>query len=104
MTSISSSPSSGGVRLQVRGVDKHYGARHVLRHASLDIEPGEFVAIVGRSGAQSVAYFLLSIVPAKLAVAMIFVIACFVSTAMGTSVGTITLIQFRAEKKFNDFM
>ena len=50
MTSISSSPSSGGVRLQVRGVDKHYGARHVLRHASLDIEPGEFVAIVGRSG------------------------------------------------------
>ena len=35
MTSISSSPSSGGVRLQVRGVDKHYGARHVLRHASL---------------------------------------------------------------------
>jgi len=50
LTSISSSPSPGGVRLQVRGVDKHYGARHVLRHADLDIEPGEFVAIVGRSG------------------------------------------------------
>jgi len=50
LTSISSSPSPGGVRLQVRGVDKHYGPRHVLRHADLDIEPGAFVAIVGRSG------------------------------------------------------
>ena len=47
---------------------------------------------MGRAGAQSVAYFLLSLVPARYAAAVIFVIACFVSTAMGTSVGTITLI------------
>jgi len=53
---------------------------------------GAFVGVVGRSGAQSVAYFMLSVVPAKFAVAVLFVVACFVSTAMGTSVGTITLV------------
>jgi len=40
----------GGVRLDVRGLTKRYGARTVLRHAQLSIEPGEFIAIVGRSG------------------------------------------------------
>lgn len=53
---------------------------------------GVFVGTVGRSSADSVAYFLLSIIPPQYAVVMLFVIACFVSLAMGTSVGTITLI------------
>ncbi len=53
---------------------------------------GIFVGVVGRSGAESVAYFMLSIIPPKFAVAVLFVVACFVSTAMGTSVGTITLV------------
>jgi len=53
---------------------------------------GIFVGVVGRSSAESVAYFLLSIIPAQFSVAVLFVVACFVSTAMGTSVGTITLI------------
>lgn len=53
---------------------------------------GSFVGVVGRSSAESVAYFMLSLIPAKYAVAVLFVVACFVSTAMGTSVGTITLI------------
>ena len=53
---------------------------------------GAFVGVVGRSGAQSVAYFMLSVIPPKFAVAVLFVVACFVSTAMGTSVGTITLL------------
>ncbi len=39
-----------GVRLQLRGLSKQYGSRQVLRHTELTIEPGEFVAIVGRSG------------------------------------------------------
>jgi sulfonate transport system ATP-binding protein len=39
-----------GVRLEIRGLSKSYGAREVLRQAELVIEPGEFVAIVGRSG------------------------------------------------------
>ena len=40
----------GGVRLDIRGLSKRYGAREVLRNTQLAIEPGEFVAIVGRSG------------------------------------------------------
>ena len=47
---IDSSPQPQGVRLEVRGVDKRYGTRDVLKKAELTIEPGEFVAIVGRSG------------------------------------------------------
>ncbi|AVS76375.1 ATP-binding cassette domain-containing protein, partial [Paracidovorax cattleyae] len=39
-----------GLRLQARRLTKRYGARDVLRQAQLAIEPGEFVAIVGRSG------------------------------------------------------
>ena len=41
---------SGGVRLELSGLAKNYGQREVLRNTELAIEPGEFVAIVGRSG------------------------------------------------------
>ena len=41
---------AGGVRLEIRGLTKRYGAREVLHNAHLAIEPGQFVAIVGRSG------------------------------------------------------
>ena len=51
-----------------------------------------FVGVTGRNSAEAVAYFLLSIAPAWASVAVLFVAACFVSTAMGTSTGTITLI------------
>ncbi|MES2402199.1 MAG: ATP-binding cassette domain-containing protein [Pseudomonadota bacterium] len=44
-------PKKGqGVRLEIRGLSKKYGARQVLQHTELVIEQGEFVAIVGRSG------------------------------------------------------
>ncbi|HBH39431.1 MAG TPA: sulfonate ABC transporter ATP-binding protein, partial [Curvibacter sp.] len=45
-----SQDTQGGVRLEIRGLSKSYGQRQVLREADLVIEPGEFVAIVGRSG------------------------------------------------------
>ena len=49
-TNISPPPQPQGVRLEVRGVDKRYGTRDVLKQTELVIELGEFVAIVGRSG------------------------------------------------------
>ena len=48
--SINTTPAEQGVRLDIQAVDKSYGARKVLRHTRLTIEPGQFVAIVGRSG------------------------------------------------------
>ena len=53
---------------------------------------GIFVGVVGRSSANSVAYFILSLIPPQFAVAVLFIVSCLVSLAMGTSVGTITLI------------
>ena len=49
-TPISTPIPAAGVRLEARGLHKRYGGRAVLRGAQLRIEPGEFVAIVGRSG------------------------------------------------------
>ena len=68
------------------------GDKNIITMLLIFLTAGAFVGVVGRSSAQSVAYFLLDIIPAKFAVAVLFVVACFVSTAMGTSVGTITLL------------
>ena len=68
------------------------GDKNIVTMLLIFLVAGAFVGVVGRSSAQSVAYFMLSIIPARFAVAVLFVVACFVSTAMGTSVGTITLI------------
>ena len=66
--------------------------KNIVTMLLIFLAAGSFVGVVGRSSAESVAYFMLSLIPAQFAVAVLFVVACFVSTAMGTSVGTITLI------------
>ena len=68
------------------------GDKNIITMILIFLEAGIFVGVAGRSSAQSVAYFMLSIIPSQFAVAVLFVVSCFVSTAMGTSVGTITLI------------
>lgn len=68
------------------------GDKNIITMILIFLTAGIFVGVVGRSSAESVAYFLLSIIPAKFAVLVLFVVSSFVSLAMGTSVGTITLI------------
>ena len=68
------------------------GDKNIITMLLIFLTAGAFVGVVGRSSAQSVAYFMLSVIPARFAVPVLFLVACFVSTAMGTSVGTITLL------------
>lgn len=53
---------------------------------------GIFAGTVGRSSAASVAYFMLNFIPAQFSVVVLFIVACVVSLAMGTSCGSVTLI------------
>ncbi len=71
---------------------KGVGDKNIMTMILIFLAAGIFVGVTGRSSAEAAAYFLLSVAPAKLAVAVLFVVSCFVSVAMGTSVGTITLI------------
>lgn len=77
-------------KLEIMG--QGVGDKNIITMLLIFLVAGTFVGVVGRSSAESVAYFMLSIIPARFAVAVLFVVSCFVSTAMGTSVGTITLI------------
>ena len=73
-------------------IAKGVGDKNIMTMILIFMTAGIFVGVVGRSSAESVAYFLLSIIPVQYAVAVLFVVSSFVSLAMGTSVGTITLI------------
>lgn len=66
--------------------------KNIITMLLIFLVAGTFVGVVGRSSAESVAYFMLSLIPTRYSVLVLFVVSCFVSTAMGTSVGTITLI------------
>lgn len=68
------------------------GDKNIITMLIIFLLAGIFVGVVGRNSAESVAYLMLSVTPPRFAVIVLFVISCFVSTAMGTSVGTITLI------------
>lgn len=71
---------------------KGVGDKNILTMLLIFMTAGVFVGVVGRSGAESVAYFVLSFIPARFSVVVLFVVSAFISLAMGTSVGTITLI------------
>lgn len=66
--------------------------KNIITMLLIFLTAGVFVGVVGRSSAESVAYFMLSIIPTRFSVAVLFGVACFISLAMGTSVGTITLL------------
>ena len=73
-------------------VSRSVGDKDIMTMILIFLEAGVFVGVTGRDSAEAVAYFLLSVTPAWAAVAVLFIAACFVSVAMGTSVGTITLL------------
>ncbi|MBR5809506.1 MAG: Na+/H+ antiporter NhaC family protein, partial [Clostridia bacterium] len=77
-------------KLEIMG--KGVGDKNIFTMILIFLEAGIFVGVVGRESAESVAYFMLSIIPSQFAVMVLFVVSCFVSLAMGTSVGTITLL------------
>ena len=77
-------------KLEIMG--QGIGDKNIVTMILIFLCAGIFVGVVGRSSAESVAYFVLSIIPPRFAVCVIFLVSCFVSTAMGTSVGTITLL------------
>ncbi len=77
---------------KIKVMAKGVGDPNIITMVLIFMAAGIFVGVVGRSSAESVAYFLLSHIPAQYAVLVLFVVSCFVSLAMGTSVGTITLI------------
>jgi len=68
------------------------GEKNIITMLLIFLMAGIFVGVLGRESAESVAYFVLSFVPPRFAVCILFVVSCFVATAMGTSVGTITLL------------
>ena len=76
------------LELMGRGI----GDKNVVTMILIFMAAGIFVGVVGRSSAECVAYLLLSHVPSEYSVVILFIVSCFVSLAMGTSVGTITLI------------
>ena len=52
--------------------------KNIITMLLIFLTAGIFVGVVGRSSAESVAYFMLSIIPARFSVAVLFVVACFV--------------------------
>jgi urea transport system ATP-binding protein len=44
-------PSSPPARLEIAGLDQHYGSAQVLRGVGLIVEPGDCLAVLGRNGA-----------------------------------------------------
>ena len=73
-------------------VGRGIGNSSIIYMILIFILAGAFAGTVGRSSATSVAYFVLNYIPAEFSVLVLFIVSCIVSLAMGTSVGSITLM------------
>ena len=80
------------VREKIVIMSRGVGNPNIFIMVLIFLMSGAFVGIVGRSCANSVAYCMLSAIPPQYAVGALFIISCIVSIAMGTSVGTVTLL------------
>ncbi len=69
------------------------GDDNIVTMLFIFILAGAFSGIASEAGgAHSTANLLLSIIPGRMAIPGLFIIACLISMAMGTSVGTITVL------------
>ena len=78
---------------KLQDVTRNMGDENVMVMCLVFVLAGGFSgAVQAAGGVESTVNFGLSILPPSVAVVGIFVIGCFISTAMGTSVGTITAL------------
>lgn len=66
--------------------------KNIVTMILIFLASGIFAGILGRDSAASVADLFLSFIPADFSALVLFIVSCFVSTAMGTSCGTIAVI------------
>ena len=77
------------IRLAAKGV----GDENIITMCLIFLVAGAFTgAVKAAGGVESTVNLGLSIMPSKVAVAGLFLIGCFISISMGTSVGTITAL------------
>ena len=79
---------NGKFSIMARGA----GDPNVFMMILIFLTAGIFTGVMNRSGAESVANFVLTFIPADFAVIVIFLVAAFVSLSMGTSCGTIAVL------------
>lgn len=78
---------------KIKEIAKGAGDENIITMCLIFLCAGAFSgAVKAAGGVASTVNFGLSILPANMAVVGLFVIACFISVAMGTSVGTITAL------------
>ena len=71
---------------------KGFADKNIVTMILIFLAAGVFAGTLGRESAKAVANLFLSFIPAKYSALVLFIVSCFVSTAMGTSCGTITVI------------
>ena len=78
---------------KIRVCAKGIGDENITIMLLIFLAAGAFSGIASAAGgALSTANMLLNVIPARFAVPGLFIIACLISMAMGTSVGTITVL------------
>ena len=66
--------------------------KNIVTMILIFLASGIFAGVLGRDSAASVADLFLTFIPARYSALILFIVSCFVSTAMGTSCGTIAVI------------
>ncbi|KMZ55434.1 Na+/H+ antiporter NhaC family protein [Dorea sp. D27] len=78
---------------KIRVISKGVGDENIITMSLIFLCAGGFSgAVTAAGGVESTVNFGLSILPAKIAVVGLFVIGCFISVSMGTSMGTIAAL------------